>query len=60
MTSDVIYQLANIALQLAETHLDKSEAIAVMMGIAEMAGKAYEAQAGRPLDPSLIPAEREV
>jgi hypothetical protein len=54
---NLILQLVEVAIALAQSQLAPGDAAATLAGIVERAVSASQTQAGQPLDPSLIKQE---
>ena len=57
MSRDLILQLVEVAIGLAQSQLEPGEAASTFAGIALRAESAYLAQTGQPLDTLMIKAE---
>jgi hypothetical protein len=57
MTQNLILQLIEVAIALAQSQLQPGDSASTMLGIVQRAVSAYEANTGQPMDPSLIKAE---
>jgi hypothetical protein len=57
MTKDLILQLVQVALALAQTQLEPGEAATALAGIVQRGVAAYQAHTGETLDLSLIKPE---
>jgi hypothetical protein len=57
MSQDLILQLIEVAIALAQSQLEPGEAASTFAGIAQRAESAYVAQTGQPLDTLMIKAE---
>ena len=59
MNSDLIFELVELAISLAHTHLDSGDVEQTLLDIIEKGVQAYEDHTGEKLDPYLITAEDE-
>ncbi len=57
MTPNLIIELVQLAISLADTHLDGGDVAHILLGIVQKGVQAYEEQTGRTLNPALIRAE---
>jgi hypothetical protein len=57
MNSNLILQLIQVAIGLAQSQLNPADTTNTLLGIVQRAVKAYEDQTGRPIDLSLIKPE---
>jgi hypothetical protein len=57
MNSNLILQLFEVALGLAQSQLNSTDTANTLIGIVQKAVQAYEAQTGQPLDFNLIKPE---
>jgi hypothetical protein len=60
MNQNMILQLIEVAIALAQSQLAPGDAANTLAGIVQRAVSAYESQTGQPLDPSLIKPEAPV
>jgi len=56
MTINVIYQLVEVALSLAQSELEGPELERTLLDIIQKGVEAYQEQKGEPLDPRLVSA----
>ncbi len=57
MTPNLIIELVQLAISLADTHLDGGDVAHILLGIVQKGVQAYEEQTGRTLNPALIRPE---
>ncbi|HEY2383283.1 MAG TPA: hypothetical protein VGK48_19070 [Terriglobia bacterium] len=57
MNQNLILQLIEVAIALAQTQLEPGDTASTLAGIVQRAVAAYEASTGQPLDPLLIKVE---
>ena len=57
MNANLIFQLVEAAISLAQSQLDGPSAANALLGIIRKGVQAYEDHTGQPLDPALIKAE---
>lgn len=57
MNANLILQIVQLVIALAQSQLDSGEAARVMLGIVQGGVQAYETATGAPLDLNLIKAE---
>ena len=60
MTENLILQLIEVAIALAQSQLAPGDAANTLVGVVQRAVSAYETNMGQPLDPSLIKPEAEL
>jgi len=60
MNANLIFQLVQVAISLAQSQLDGKDAANVLLTIVQRAGAAYEQQTGKPIDLSLIKSEEPI
>ncbi len=60
MNSNLILNLVDLAIALAQNQLDVGDAKQALLGIVRKGVRAYEDHTGEPLDPLLIKAEEPV
>jgi hypothetical protein len=58
MTQNLILQLIEVALALAQSQLAPGDAADTLVGVVQRALSAYQTNTGQPMDPSLIKAEK--
>ena len=60
MNSNLIVNLVDVAIALAQNQLDSGDAKQALLGIVRQGVRVYEDHTGKPLDPLLIKAEEPV
>jgi hypothetical protein len=60
MNSNLIFQLVEVAISLAQTQLDGDQAAKTLLAIVQKGVQAFEQHTGERLDPALIKAEEPI